>query len=139
MNNRQSLIDTGFIFAVLDDSDKHHSDCASAYRNIRNALLPEAVLPELAFLLIRENKAQSLTDFLRYLAEGNLPIVSTEPQDLNRAAEILEKYADAKVDFVDCVIVAIAERLNIKRILTVDRRHFNLFRPSHCEFFEIVP
>lgn len=137
--NRKSLIDTGFIFAVLDKSDEHHSDCADAYKNIRNALLPEAVLPELAFLLMRENKAKSLTDFLRYLAEGNLPVVSTELRDLNRAAEILEKYADAKIDFVDCVIVAVAERLNIERILTVDRRHFNLFRPVHCEFFEIVP
>ncbi len=136
--NPQSLIDTGFMFAVLDNSDEYHADCAKAYKNIRNALLPEAVLPELAFLLVREN-IKNLTDFLRYLADGNLNIIPMEIQDLKRAAEILEKYADSRVDFVDCVIVAIAERLNIKRILTVDRRHFNLFRPRHCDRFEIVP
>jgi predicted nucleic-acid-binding protein len=60
-------------------------------------------------------------------------------QDLARAAEILQKYADSKVDFVDCVIVAMAERLNIKRIMTVDQRHFQLFRPNHCSAFEIIP
>ena len=137
--NPQSLIDTGFMFAVLDSSDEYHVDCAKAYKNIRNAFLPETVLPELAFLLLRENKIKNLTDFLHYLADGNLNIISTETQDLKRAAEILEKYADSRVDFVDCVIVAIAERLNIKRILTVDRRHFNLFRPRHCDRFEILP
>ncbi len=137
--NKQSLIDTGFMFAVLDNSDAHHTACADAYKNIRNALLPEAVLPELAFLLLRENKVKGLTDFLRYIADENLQLISAELQDLRRAAEILERYADNKFDFVDCVVMAIAERLNIKRILTVDRRHFNSFRPLHCDRFEIVP
>lgn len=137
--NTQSLIDTGFLFAVLDESDKHHKSCAAALEEQRNVLLPEIVLPELAYLLLRRSDYRKLTKFLRSVAVGNFTLVSTELQDLNRAAEILEKYADAKVDFVDCVVVAIAERLNIERILTVDRRHFNLFRPAHCEFFEIVP
>ncbi len=51
----------------------------------------------------------------------------------------MQQYADARVDFVDCVIVAMAERLNIKRILTGDRRHFFLFRPRHCQTFEVIP
>ncbi len=80
-----------------------------------------------------------LTTFLRYIAAENLPLILTIPQDLERAAEILEKYADSKIDYVDAVIMAIAERLNIKRILTVDRRDFSLFRPKHCDFFEIIP
>lgn len=137
--NKQSLIDTGFLFAVLDKSDKHHKSCTAAFGKERNVLLPEMVLPELAYLLLRRSGQPRLIKFLRSVTVGDFTLVPTQLQDLNRAAEILEKYADAKVDFVDCVIVAIAERLNIKRILTVDRRHFNLFRPAHCEFFEIVP
>ncbi len=82
---------------------------------------------------------RALVKFLRSVAAGDFRLVPTELQDLERAAEVLEKYADSKVDFVDCVIVAIAERLNIECILTVDRRHFNLFRPRHCDVFEIVP
>ncbi len=35
-----------------------------------------------------------------------------------------------KIDFVDCSIVAMAERLNITRIMTVDQCDFGLFRPS---------
>lgn len=137
--NKQSLIDTGFMFAVLDKADKHHKSCTAAFGRERNVSLPEAVLPELAYLLLRRSGQRELINFLRSVADGNFNLVRTELPDLKRAAEILEKYADAKVDFVDCVIVAVAERLNVERILTVDRRHFNLFRPVHCEFFEIVP
>jgi predicted nucleic acid-binding protein len=70
---------------------------------------------------------------------GELTVLQTTAEDLNRAADLLDKYADSKVDFVDCVIAAMAERLKLQRILTIDRRHFGLFRPKHCQFFEIVP
>jgi len=58
---------------------------------------------------------------------------------LERAAEILEQYNDNNIDLVDAVVFAMAERLKIKKILTVDRRHFGVFRPVHCEAFELLP
>ncbi|MBA3634638.1 MAG: PIN domain-containing protein [Acidobacteria bacterium] len=73
------------------------------------------------------------------MAAGELPILSTKLQDIERAAEILDKYTNSKIDYVDAVIMAIAERLDIERILTVDRRDFSIFRPKHCDVFEIVP
>ena len=135
----KSLIDTGFMFAVLDESDAHHESCATAFDFELNPLLPEAVLTELAYLLLKRGGYKKLDVFLRSVVAGDFSLVRTEIEDLARAAEILEKYADSRVDFVDCVIAAIAERLDIKRILTVDRRHFNLFRPRHCDHFEILP
>ena len=77
--------------------------------------------------------------FLRSIVAGELPLERATPEDLERTAELLEKYADGKVDFVDCAIVAVAERLKVQRILTVDRRHFGMFRPKHCQSFSIVP
>ena len=62
-------------------------------------------------------------------------------RDINNeaAAEILLQYSDAKLDFVDTLIVALAERLNITRVLTLDRGDFQLIRPKHCSAFEILP
>ena len=133
------LTDTGFLFAVLNETDPLHQNCAAALEAEAAPFLPEVVLTELAYLVLRDLGYKSLTVFLRSVAAGELPLVATELQDLERAAEILEKYADSKIDFVDCVIMAIAERLNITRILTVDRRDFGLFRPRHCDYFEILP
>lgn len=56
-----------------------------------------------------------------------------------RVAAVLHQYRDQNIDFADAAIVAIAERLKVQRILTLDRRHFNLLRPHHCTAFEILP
>lgn len=134
-----ALLDTGFLLAVIDEDDSFHVSCAAALQNEARPLLPDVVLPELAYLVLRELGYAVLTAFLRALAQGELEIVQTNSEDLERAADLLDKYADSRVDFVDCVIVALAERLNITRVLTVDRRHFSLFKPKHSSFFEIIP
>lgn len=41
--------------------------------------------------------------------------------------EILEQYADSQLDFTDAALVTIAERLNITRVHTLDRRDFQSF------------
>ncbi|MGB3494677.1 MAG: hypothetical protein WBA57_18260 [Elainellaceae cyanobacterium] len=60
-------------------------------------------------------------------------------QDIDRTAEILEQYADSKIDFVDANVMAMAERLNITTVLTIDRRDFQLFRAKHCDSFTLLP
>ena len=80
-----------------------------------------------------------MADFVNGLDEMNMIVECPLAQDYSRSAEIFRKYKDANIDFVDACIVAMAERLNITKILTVDRRHFQMFRPLHCESFEILP
>lgn len=137
--NEISIFDTGFILAVLNIEDDLHDLCIAAYQEENRTLLPEIVIPELAYLILRDLGYEALVKFLLSVVAGDFTLVPTELSDLERAAEILEKYADNNIDLVDCVIVAVAERLAIKRILTVDRRHFSVFRPRHCGSFEIIP
>jgi hypothetical protein len=40
---------------------------------------------------------------------------------------------------VDASITAVAERLDITRILTLDQRDFRIIRPRHCDYFELLP
>ena len=134
-----ALLDTGFLLAVIDADDNLHAACVAALESETNPILPDMVLPELAYLILRELGYATLATFLRAVAAGEMAQAQSTPQDLARAAELLEKYADNKVDFVDCAIVAMAERLNVTKVLTVDRRHFTAFRPRHCEYFEIAP
>lgn len=128
------------MFAVFDEKDSHHSDCSEIFeREIVTAILPDVVIPEIAYLILRELNIKTLVEFLRAVVGGEYLVERTTETDLQRAAEILEKYDNNNIDLVDAAIVAIAERLNITKILTVDRRHFNVFRPEHCETFEILP
>jgi hypothetical protein len=36
-------------------------------------------------------------------------------------------------------MIAIAERLGLTRIATLNHRDFRVVRPSHCDAFELVP
>ncbi len=82
---------------------------------------------------------RTLARFLRSVGVGRVEYLSMTRSDLLRAAELLEQYADARIDYVDCVTVALAERLNVSRILTIDHRHFTLVRPKHTAYLEILP
>ncbi|MCU0482246.1 MAG: PIN domain-containing protein, partial [Anaerolineae bacterium] len=59
--------------------------------------------------------------------------------DFIRMREIMTDYRDAKFDFVDCCIMALAERLNITHICTFDRRDFGIFRPKHVANLNLLP
>lgn len=101
--------------------------------------LPVPSITEIVYLLRREIGHIAATDFIYTLPETGLILENPLADDYHRAAEIMRQYADARVDFVDAIIVAIAERLDITRILTLDQRDFRLIRPRHCDSFELLP
>ena len=138
--NESLIFDTGFLYACLDKKDSYNTDCESLMPNVLSkSVLPDIVLPELSYLILKRLGVKILVDFLRSVTNGDFEIVRTTESDLNRAAEILEKFNDNNIDLVDAVIVAMPERLEITKILTVDRRHFSVFKPVHCENFTLLP
>lgn len=136
----KALLDTGFLYAVFDKDDEHHSATVATLSGLEgDLLLPTPVLVELAYLLQARLGHQRMQSILRQLMQQSLYLVPITPADLIRVNALLVQYADAELDFVDAVLVALAERLNIQRILTVDRRDFALIRPKHRPYFEILP
>jgi len=102
-------------------------------------VLPVPAITEVAFLLARDIGQDAAAEFVASLATTELTLESPLNEDYSRSAEILPQYSDAKLDFVDALIVAMSERLNITRLLTLDRRDFHLIGPKHCTSFELLP
>lgn len=135
-----SLLDTGYLYGLLDRNDSQHQVIVSASSKVSGKiLLPTVVTTEVAYLLLKHLGISALVDFLNMLADELFELVEPTPSDFRRASAIIDQYQDSHLDFVDAVIVAIAERMNITRILTVDQRHFRMFRPKHCVAFDILP
>lgn len=134
------LLDTGFLYALLNHNESRHGDVVRASRTIHGPIyLPTVVTTEVAYLIQRDVGSDALASFIDILASNSFILVEPTIDDFKRAAEIIRQYADSKIDFVDAIVVSIAERLNIVRILTIDVRHFRLFKPRHCAAFEILP
>jgi uncharacterized protein len=91
------------------------------------------------YLLKRDAGVRVAARFTESLAQTSLILENPQPPEYQRAAELMLHYADARLDFVEALIAAIAERLNITRILTLDQRDFRLIRPRHCKSFELLP
>ena len=69
--------------------------------------------------------------FLRSIVQETFTIVDLELADYERMAELVETYADFPLGTTDAAVVAVAERLGISEIATLDRRHFHAVRPRH--------
>jgi predicted nucleic acid-binding protein len=134
------LLDSGFLFASLNSSEAEHKATIGVLEDIREPIvLPVPAITEVAYLLARDISNEAAADFIASLATTELTLENPRQEDYSRSAEILRQYSDANLDFVDALIVAIAERLNINRLLTLDRRDFQLIRPKHCVSFELFP
>ena len=57
--------------------------------------------------------------------------------DLPRIAALLEKYRDMPADFAEVSLVALAERLNLRRVASIDR-DFAVYRRLGNRTFENV-
>ncbi|MFN8483764.1 MAG: PIN domain-containing protein [Anaerolineae bacterium] len=135
-----ALLDTGFLYATVDAADKNHTRVIQALAALDDVvLLPSLVLVETSYLLQARLGHAAMRQFIQRLETSPIPFVSIVHEDLPRIHELLEQYADLELDLVDAAIVTLAERLNIRRILTLDQRDFRTVRPRHCDYFEIVP
>lgn len=102
-------------------------------------IIPASVLPEVAHLLTRRLGYDATRRFITNLAIEKPPIVELVIQDYERIAAIINQYTDLRLDFADASILALAERLNITNVLTLDRRDFSVLRPKHCTHLELLP
>lgn len=135
-----ALLDAGFLYALIDHDDAHSSAVKKALElHPWRVVLPVPAITETAYLVRKKLGRNALAEFTESLSNADFEFATPNSSDFIRSAEILRKYKDQNIDFVDACIVAMAERLDIKTILTVDRRHFSVFKPVHCDSFELLP
>jgi predicted nucleic acid-binding protein len=134
------LVDTGPLYAMADRDDDWHLRIVRFLERSRDELvIPVTVLPEAAYLLAAHLGPEAERKLVQSIVSGEMAVEELRFQDMERTLELLSRYEDARIGFVDATIVAIAERLKISRILTTDRRDFSLVRPRHCKEFELLP
>lgn len=131
------LVDTGPLVAAASRSDAHNAACVAALQAARPPrLVPGLVIAEVCILLARDGSAAVEAEFLRAFGTGFLKVIDLTTEDLDRCAEL---YSDLPLGGTDACLIALAERLHIAEIATLDRRHFTVVRPRHTESFTLLP
>jgi predicted nucleic acid-binding protein len=132
------LVDTGPLYALADADDAWHGAVKRFFRRNREALVVSVtVVPETTYLLHTRLGAAAERTFVGALAAGELSVESLTQGDWRRTHDLMDRYPD--LGFVDLSLVAIAERLRIATLVTLDRRHFARIQPAHVEAFRLLP
>ena len=132
------LIDTGPIVALFDRDDKYHELCLETFRRIREPIITNwPVLTEAFYLLNFSPGVQD--DLWEFLVRGAVKIEFTGDAIYSRCRELMKKYYDLPMDLADATLVALGEEKSVKRIFTLDHRHFNIYRPRHLKRFTLMP
>jgi predicted nucleic acid-binding protein len=128
------------LLAVLDRRDAYHERCLELFRSSREErVIPAPVVIEVVFLITTHVGPHAVLGFLDDIAEGRYRIEDLASHDYARIREIIERYADSPVGFVDAAVLAICERLNEPKLATLDHRHFGMMRPRHVDALQLLP
>ena len=100
--------------------------------------MPELVITEVTYLLGTRIGAEAEVRFIGDLAAGNLIPEPVAAPDWLRIAELVAGYRNLPLGTVDASVVATAERLLIREIATLDRRHFTVVVPATGSF-DLLP
>lgn len=135
---RGVLVDAGPLVALLDQSDVHHAVSVAALRTLRDPLVTVwPAFTEAMYLLGSSWRGQKA--LWSRVETGALTLAPLDESDAPRMRELMEKYRDLPMDLADAALVRVAEREDLTRIFTLDRRHFSVYRPGRRRRFSILP
>jgi len=71
--------------------------------------------------------------------DGDFSIVDLTAADYARMADLVDTYGSLPLGTTDASVIAVAERLKLTDVATLDRRHFTVVRPNHVNALTLLP
>ena len=137
------LYDTGPLVATAVTTEVDHHACVELLTGLRLAnrrlILPATVLAEVGYMLDRDLGPHAEAAFLRGVAGGDFELVNLAAEDVQRMAELVDQYDDLRLGTTDASIIALAERLSITEVATLNRRDFAAVGPRHVNALTLLP
>lgn len=137
------VVDTGPLVAAAIANDRHHKACVELFTTLRqdrqDLVVPGPVPAEVGYMLHRIGGSKAESAFLRSLRDGAFKVLALESTDWGRMADLVDMYADLPLGTSDASVIALAERLGVTTIATLDQRHFRVVSPRHVKAFTLLP
>jgi uncharacterized protein len=128
------------LLAAADRSDPAQVPCRDLLESHPGPLITtELVIAETGRLLDRQLGPAAEAALYRSVADSDVVVERLSEADWRRIADLNEQYADQHLGGVDAGLIAVAERLALTKIATLDRRHFGVVRPSHTKVITLIP
>lgn len=121
------LVDTGPLVALFDPADAWHERCVSRLESVVEPMYTTIPVLTEAFHVLTPSSlgSERLMDFVD---RGGLAVWFLNDSSLGRALELMVRYRDASMDLADASLVVAAEQLKTRKVFTIDRRDFAIYR-----------
>lgn len=131
-------MDAGPLIALIHADDQHHRRCVATFQQLTEPLATVwPVLTEAMYLLSFSWKAQEA--LWEMIDRGVIELLPLAGEEMSRMRELMKKYRDLPMDLADAALVAVAEREKVRRIFTLNRRDFEVYRPAKLGRFILLP
>jgi hypothetical protein len=132
------IMDTGPWVALIDRNEAKHDECTEWFRCFEEKIFTsEAILTEVLYLLNFSYLAQSAA--IDFVLNGAITIVPSSLESLNAVKWQMKKYRNVPMDYADATLVCLAEDLSIAHVVTLDRKHFSIYRLPSKKSFVLLP
>lgn len=134
------VADTSGLVALFNRSEPSHAAVVAAVHAARAPLVVSPfVVAEVDHLVATRVGAGAALAVLREFTGGAYVLPALDDGDLRVAADVMERYLDQAIGVADASLVVLADRYATRRLLTLDRRHFEVMRAADGEPFELLP
>ena len=122
----KTIIDSGPLIALFDGSDKYHNDVLTFMKEYKGKLITSwAVITEVSHML--DFNLQAQIDFLKWCEVGGIEVYNITQDEISNIRVMMEKYIDIPMDLADGTLMYIANKENIKNIVSIDS-DFDIYR-----------
>ena len=134
------VLDTGGLLAALDANEELHGRCVAALVSAKPPrVLSPFVLAELDYLIGARVGHEAQMALLDEVVRGAYQLDSFSAEDVERAGQIMKRYADLRIGLADASVVVLAQRHGTLDLLCTDERHFRSLRGPGGKPFRLLP
>jgi predicted nucleic acid-binding protein len=121
------LVDSGPFVALFDPQDGEHARCAQVLKTLREPLVTTIPVLTEAFHIL-DPASQGSARLRDFVLRGGVSAWFLDQAALERSFELMAQYADRPMDLADASLIAAAEALATRKIFTLDRADFSIYR-----------
>lgn len=135
-----TLTNTGPLVALLDKDDSNHVVCVPATKSLPAAplLTTWPCFTEAMYLLGEVGGYRYQAELWKLKTTQRLVLHDLTAAEIDRMAELMEKYQDTPMDLADASLVAVAESRSLRRVFTLDS-DFRIYRLANGSVLEVIP
>jgi len=127
---QRALLDAGPLTAFYNKNDAYHDEIVSFFENttIDEFITTDACIAEVMHNLKKvSNFTRVQVGIAEDIGDGLWTVESPTQFDFLTIAELLKKYSDVPADYADITLVVVSKRLNISKIVTLDK-DFDIYK-----------